>query len=144
MKNRENGFLSEEKIDHDGEIFDYIKEVHSYLWRIVRVAYPGASGYMNDYLDAAIEKLESAEQSVQMKKHDRELLKRFSRFGQFDLSWRPIPGIWAIQFTDHMAKDEYIYGEKLIFVMYAASVFVWSNGSIRWMVKEISNRETEK
>lgn len=55
MKKRERGFISEGNIDHDGEIFDYIKELHEYLWKFVRVLYPEASGSLNDWLDDALE-----------------------------------------------------------------------------------------
>jgi len=52
-------FLSEDKIDHDGEIFDYIAELHEYLWRFIRAAIPGASGYMCVYIDRAVELAEN-------------------------------------------------------------------------------------
>jgi hypothetical protein len=60
MKARPDGFLSTANIDHDGEPFDYIRELHAYLWRVVRVVYPEASGGIDDYLDAAIAKLEAS------------------------------------------------------------------------------------
>jgi len=58
MKERTDGFLSEKQISHDSEIFDYIKELHEYLWRFVRVAFPGASYRLDMHVDNAIEKLE--------------------------------------------------------------------------------------
>ena len=58
MKNRTNGFLAEDKIDHSGEIFDYIKELGEYLWRFVRATLPFASGDLREYLDVAIKKVE--------------------------------------------------------------------------------------
>ena len=58
MKERSVGFLRDELISHDSEQFDYIKELHDYLWRFVRVAHPGASGNLMDYLPSAIEMLE--------------------------------------------------------------------------------------
>ena len=57
MKDRPDGFLSDERI-HNTEVFDYIRELHEYLWRFVRVALPGASGHLDDYVDKAIEKME--------------------------------------------------------------------------------------
>jgi len=62
MKPRERGFIGEDKVDHDGEVFDYIRELHSYLWRVVRVVSPGASGSLCAFLDKAIEKLEEEEE----------------------------------------------------------------------------------
>jgi len=59
MKNRTKWFLSEEKISHDSEIFDYIVELHDYLWRFVRVHSPGASGKLDTFIDSAIEKAEA-------------------------------------------------------------------------------------
>ena len=59
MKKRAHGFIGEDKIDHNGEPFDYIKELHAYLWRIVWVVTPGASGNLSDLIDGAIEKLEA-------------------------------------------------------------------------------------
>ena len=57
MKDRPYGFLSDEHIDHNGEIFDYIKELHEYLWKFIRTAYPGASGLLGNGIDPALEKL---------------------------------------------------------------------------------------
>jgi len=59
MKTRTPGFLADDKIDHDSEIFDYIRELHEYLWRFVKVVRPYASGYINDYIDATLTELES-------------------------------------------------------------------------------------
>ena len=58
MKERPKHFLSEDKIAQDEEIFDYIKELHDYLWQFVRVAIPSASGSLSEYIDVAIEILE--------------------------------------------------------------------------------------
>ncbi len=65
MKKRPEGFLSEENISHESDIFDYVSELHGYLWRFVRAGLPGASGDLEFYLDAAINSLEAAQQSVQ-------------------------------------------------------------------------------
>lgn len=54
MKKREDGFLSNERIKHSSDQFDYISELHEYLWRFVRAFIPGASGSLNQFLDAAI------------------------------------------------------------------------------------------
>ena len=55
MKSRQHGFLGRDKIDHDSEVFDYVAELHEYLWRFVRVHSPGASGNLVDVLDDAIQ-----------------------------------------------------------------------------------------
>ena len=57
MKDRPYGFISDEHIDHDSEIFDYIKELHEYLWIVVRIVYPGASGSLGKYIDPALKYL---------------------------------------------------------------------------------------
>ena len=54
MKERPKYFLADDKIDHDGEIFDYIRELHDYLWRFVRAANPAASGSLSDFVDDAL------------------------------------------------------------------------------------------
>jgi len=54
MKKRTKGFLSDEMIDHCSEQFDYIKELHEYLWRFVRCELPGVNGSLTRYLDTAI------------------------------------------------------------------------------------------
>lgn len=59
MKPRPQGFLSKDAIPHDSEQFDYIRELHDYLWRVVRIVKPGASGDLADLLDGAIAQLES-------------------------------------------------------------------------------------
>ena len=57
MKERPDGFIAEDKIDQDGEIFDYIRELHSYLWQFVYIAMPWASGSLSDFVDKALERL---------------------------------------------------------------------------------------
>lgn len=59
MKNRPNGFLAEDKIAHDSEIFDYIAELHMYLWRFVRTKIPSASGSLDEFIDEALEIVEN-------------------------------------------------------------------------------------
>ena len=54
MKARTKGFLNEEQIDHNSEQFDYITELHSYLWRFVRSELPGVGGHLEDYIDLAL------------------------------------------------------------------------------------------
>ena len=56
MKQRSEGFLNESKIDP--EVLDYIAELENYLWRVVRVAAPGAGGRLNTVLDNSVRKLE--------------------------------------------------------------------------------------
>ena len=54
MKKRTKGFLAEDKIDHNGEVFAYIRELHEYLWRFVRAEIPSASGNLDDFVDDAL------------------------------------------------------------------------------------------
>jgi len=54
MKERSKGFLGEDKTDQDGEIFDYINELHGYLWRFVRLSNPSASGNLHNFVDKAL------------------------------------------------------------------------------------------
>jgi hypothetical protein len=60
MKRRPHGFLRDDAVPHDSEVFDYIVELHGYLWRVVNVAIPDASGCLGDYLPEAIEILEAS------------------------------------------------------------------------------------
>ena len=64
MKKRPYAFIGEDEIDHDGEIFDYIKELHAYLWRVIWAVTPGASGTISDRIDRAVETLEARESKV--------------------------------------------------------------------------------
>ena len=59
MKQRPAGFIAEDKVDHNGEIFDYIRELHEYLWKFVRIFYPMASGSLNEWLDQTLDDIES-------------------------------------------------------------------------------------
>ncbi len=68
MKERPKFFLVDNKISHDSESFDYIVELHAYLWRFICAVYPGANGSLSDFLDRAIQKLEQA----QLAKVDKE------------------------------------------------------------------------
>jgi hypothetical protein len=54
MKDRSKGFLREELIDHDGEQFDYINELHGLLWRFVKTVNPGAFGNLSYHVDDAL------------------------------------------------------------------------------------------
>lgn len=58
MKERPSGFLANDKIPHDSEVFDYIKELHEYLWRFARIAMPGVCGRLELVVDRALDKLE--------------------------------------------------------------------------------------
>lgn len=59
MKKRPNGFLAKDEIGHDSEIFDYIRELHDYLWRFVRTEMPGASGELDGCIDEALQRMEN-------------------------------------------------------------------------------------
>ena len=59
MKNRPYGFLANDKIDQNGEIFDYIRELHNYLWKYIRRIIPSANGNLDDYIDLGLEVLDS-------------------------------------------------------------------------------------
>ena len=58
MRKRPDGFLADDKIDHNGEIFDYIRELHDYLWDFVRVAFPYAGGNLHNWVDHALLELQ--------------------------------------------------------------------------------------
>ena len=54
MKERPDGFLGADKIDQDGEIFDYIAELNDYLWHFVHAIHPWASGNLHKFIDDAL------------------------------------------------------------------------------------------
>lgn len=54
MKKRPKGFLAEDKIEHDSEIFSYVAELHDYLWKFMWAASPGCSGNLDDMIDEAL------------------------------------------------------------------------------------------
>jgi len=68
MKNRPRGFIAEDKIDHNGEIFDYIRELHNYLWRFIRAVNPSASGLLSDYVDEVLDDIESKRRTMSKQK----------------------------------------------------------------------------
>lgn len=59
MKKRPDGFLSEENINHNCEIFNYIQELHEYLWKFIRLQLPYSSGNIDSFIDEAIEIMEA-------------------------------------------------------------------------------------
>ena len=61
MKDRPNYFLSEENISHDSEVFDYIRELHGYMWEIVDYFKLRDSFYLNKCWDKVIEKIRNEE-----------------------------------------------------------------------------------
>ena len=64
MKDRPQGFISTEKIDHNGEIFDYIKELHEYLWQFVHIFHPGAGGSLGEWIDSTLDDVNSKRSKV--------------------------------------------------------------------------------
>lgn len=58
MKQRPDGFLGPEFQEANPEQFDYIVELHEYLWRFVRAVSPGAGGYLHDVIGPAIKEAE--------------------------------------------------------------------------------------
>lgn len=62
MKTRPSGFLSLEVVPE--ETFDYVRELHDYLWRFVRLIDPGASGSLSDFVDKALADLASRDQAL--------------------------------------------------------------------------------
>ena len=54
MKPRSANFLGPDKIDQEGDAFDYIRELRGYLWKFIRIAYPDAKGKMEDHIDRAL------------------------------------------------------------------------------------------
>jgi len=54
MKERPYGFLTDDIISHESEVFDYLQELHEYLWAFVRVYLKSASGNLQDYVDIAL------------------------------------------------------------------------------------------
>ena len=90
MKPRPDGFLSGNEISHDSEIFDYIRELHDYLWQFVRVFRPGVFGYLDDFIDNALAaakereidmplELTEEEEQLILKKREEETLKKQAR-----------------------------------------------------------------
>lgn len=76
MKNRPDGFLAQDKIDRDGEIFDYIRELHNYLWDYIRKIIPGASGYLGDYIDYGLKVLDRYNEILSENEEEIETLQR--------------------------------------------------------------------
>jgi len=54
MKKRPEGFISEEFISHYSEQFDYIRELHKYLWDFVYTVIPDANGNLSNFVDTAL------------------------------------------------------------------------------------------
>ena len=57
MDARPGGFLADEQLRHDSQAFQYIVELHGYLWRIAVLVTPGASGILNNLYPMTIERL---------------------------------------------------------------------------------------
>lgn len=63
FKSRPKGFLGNDQIDHNSDIFDYIRELHEILWRVCWAVNPGATGYLEHNVGSAIEILERPQSS---------------------------------------------------------------------------------
>ena len=59
MKDRPRGFLRTEELNHDSEVFDYVRELHHILWRFVLAEIPSASGELNRWIPIALAQSES-------------------------------------------------------------------------------------
>ena len=78
MKNRPYGFLAQDKIDHDNEIFDYIRELHNYLWEYVSRIIPSASGNLDDYVDRGLRVLDEYNRILSEHEEEIEIIKRLN------------------------------------------------------------------
>ncbi len=106
MKERPKYFLAEDKIDHDGEPFDYIRELHNYLWRFVHVAFSSIGGSLTDYIDPAIEKLEAQlAKSKDLLQQFRNALEQSRKGEDLDLPEEAYELFCAIQ-NDAIAKSQ--------------------------------------
>jgi hypothetical protein len=76
MKDRPRGFLGDDKIDYNSEIFDYIKELHQYLWAYVSKVIPGASGLLDDYVDVGLKVLDEYNRILTESEKDIETMQR--------------------------------------------------------------------
>lgn len=84
MKRRTQGFLSEPHILHESEIFDYIKELHEYLWRFVRVYNKGASGNLSEFIDYAADIAEiRSESRINMIRYPTSQLPKLRKLDRF-------------------------------------------------------------
>ena len=43
-----DGFLAEDKIPHESEIFQYIRKLHQILWVMLRIISPGSGGHLTE------------------------------------------------------------------------------------------------
>ncbi len=76
VKTRPRGFLDlEEIVAAPGEIFDYVKELHDYLWKFIRAICPGASGTLDDVIDLALAAAAPALSAHEIAKQIREWAK---------------------------------------------------------------------
>lgn len=84
MKDRPSGHLAEDKIDHNGETFDYIKELHEYLWGFVNAILGNCGGHLADFVDRALREakilgfeqhIRNSELSISKAKSEIERLK---------------------------------------------------------------------
>ena len=62
MKKRPYGFLADDIISHESEVFDYLQELHEYLWAFVRIYIKSASGNLQDYVDIALKEAKYREE----------------------------------------------------------------------------------
>jgi CRISPR/Cas system-associated protein Cas10 (large subunit of type III CRISPR-Cas system) len=76
MKDRPYGFLAQDKIDQDSEIFDYIRELHNYLWDYIRRIIPSASGNLDEYIDKGLKVLDEYNRILSENEEEIETLLR--------------------------------------------------------------------
>jgi len=57
MKDRPRSFLASVRVE-DPEVFDYVLELHRYLWRFIRCHRPGAGGLLHLILDGVVDEAE--------------------------------------------------------------------------------------
>lgn len=113
MKERPYGFLAPEHIAHDSEVFDYIKELHAYLWDFIHVAFPHKSGDLQNYVDDALRELRRRAGGRSPMKLFQSCIIRWyqwpivwlARLCGRDVSTGPIR---AVQFRGKV----YVYGER--------------------------------
>ena len=111
MKNRPKGFLSAKHIDQHSDIFDYISELHGYLWQFVHVVYPGAGGSLGSYVDSAlfdVRKLEEKKERAQLEALEaRDHLQRMC-----NLFYEALPDGVAEQYSAFEAASKIAFADK--------------------------------
>jgi hypothetical protein len=102
MKKRPDGFLANDKIAHDSEVFDYLQELHLILWEFCRYFRPGCGGSLSAWLDTVLADIRLGSAKADERKLDLVLESQGRLAAQLDQITERLPNKLIGEYFDRL------------------------------------------